>query len=462
MADVATLLPLLPGVEKILGSAEAAELTGRYAREAVVAAVRDELDVLRADIRGGAVPPPAAFAAAAIVAGAARRLEAAQQRRMRTVVNATGVLLHTNLGRASLAPAAARRALEAAESPCALEYDLAHGARGERDALVEPHIVALTGAEAATVVNNNAAAVLLMLNTLADGREVLASRGELVEIGGSFRIPDIMEKSGARLCEVGTTNRTHLADYERAIGPDTALLLKVHTSNYQVVGFTASVSIAELAGLAHSRPGLVVAEDLGSGALVDLEAHGLGHEPLVAERLAAGADVVAFSGDKLLGGPQCGVLAGRRELIDRMRRNPLRRALRCDKMTLAALEETLRIYRFARDPAAEIPTLALLTRPLADVETLARRALELVRDTLGAAYTIEVVASVAKAGSGSRPELDIESRALSITSVEHSPDTIAALFRCSEPPIIGRVEKDRFLLDLRAIVDPAALVPRSA
>jgi L-seryl-tRNA(Ser) seleniumtransferase len=300
-----------------------------------------------------------------------------------------------------------------------------------------------------------------MLNSLAEGREVVVSRGELVEIGGSFRIPDIMQKSGARLREVGTTNRTHLDDYARAIGPNTALLLKVHTSNYRVVGFTASVSIGELAELARAHAGLIVAEDLGSGALVDLEPYGLGHEPLVAERIAAGADVVSFSGDKLLGGPQCGVIAGRRELVERIRTNPLKRALRCDKMTLAALEETLRIYRFA-DPVAEIPTLALLTRSLAEVETLAGEALPLVRTALGPAYSVEIVASVARAGSGSRPELEIESRALSISSADHSADTIAALFRGSEPPIVGRVERNRFLLDLRAIVDPASLVPHRA
>ena len=326
--------------------------------------MRAELEALRTQIRSGAAPDATALSPAAVLAGAALRLAEAERPRLRRVVNASGVVLHTNLGRALLAASAGERALAAARHPCALEYDLERAERGDRDDLVEEHLLALTGAEAATVVNNNAAAVLLMLNTLAEGREVIASRGELVEIGGSFRIPDIMQKSGALLREVGTTNRTHLDDYARAIAPATAVLLKVHTSNYRVVGFTSSVPLEALAELAkrensaNSGTDLVVAEDLGSGALVDLEPYGLGHEPLVAERLAAGADVVSFSGDKLLGGPQCGILAGRRDLIDRMRRNPLKRALRCDKMTLAALEETLRIYRFAPDPIAEIPTLA--------------------------------------------------------------------------------------------------------
>jgi L-seryl-tRNA(Ser) seleniumtransferase len=459
MADVAQLLPLLPAVDKILSVEGAAALLARYARGAVVEAIRDELDSLRVRIREGAVGDPRPLSAASVLAAAERRLEAAGAPRLRRVVNATGVILHTNLGRALLAPSAAARAREAALEPCTLEFDLDRAGRGDRDDLVEGHIVALTGAEAATVVNNNAAAVLLMLNTLAQAREVVVSRGELVEIGGSFRIPDVMEKSGALLREVGTTNRTHLDDYRRALTTATAMLLKVHTSNYRVVGFTAAVPLVELVELARSREGMVVAEDLGSGALVDLEPRGLGHEPLVAERLAAGVDVVSFSGDKLLGGPQCGILAGRRDLIDRMRRNPLKRALRCDKMNLAALEETLRLYRFAPDPFAVIPTLRSLTRPVVEIEATGAKAAELVQAELGADYSVELVVSTAKAGSGSRPDLDLESRALAIRSSAFSADEVAARFRSSEPPIVGRIEGDRFLLDLRAIEDPRVLVP---
>jgi L-seryl-tRNA(Ser) seleniumtransferase len=460
MADVAALLPLLPAVDKILSAEDAAALLTRFARAAVIEAIRDELDSLRVGIREGVLGDPKALSAASVLAGAERRLAAAGAPRLRRVINATGVILHTNLGRALLAPSAAARVLEAALEPCTLEFELDRAGRGDRDDLVEAHIVALTGAEAATVVNNNAAAVLLLLNTLAQNREVIVSRGELVEIGGSFRIPDVMEKSGALLREVGTTNRTHLDDYRRALTTATAMLLKVHTSNYRVVGFTASVQLADLVELARGREGIVVAEDLGSGALVDLEPHGLGHEPLVAERLAAGVDVVSFSGDKLLGGPQCGILAGRRELIDRMRRNPLKRALRCDKMTLAALEETLRLYRFAPDPFLQIPTLRSLTRSVDEIDAMGAKAAKLIQAALGPGYAVELVASTAKAGSGSRPDLDLESRALAVRCSVLSADEVAARFRSADPPIIGRIEGDRFLLDLRAIADPAILVPK--
>jgi len=377
------------------------------------------------------------------------------------IVNATGVVLHTNLGRARLSEAAAARAYEAARFPCAVEYDVERGSRGHRDEAVERHLIALTGAEAATVVNNNAAAVLLMLDTLAAGREVVVSRGELVEIGGSFRIPEIMKKSGAVLREIGTTNRTHVEDYARAITPQTAMMLKVHTSNYHIVGFTAAVGLRELRALADQHPGVIVAEDLGSGALVDLEPYGLGHEPLVGEQLSEGADIVTFSGDKLLGGPQSGILAGRRDLIERMRRNPLVRALRCDKMTLASLEETLRAYRY-ESAAVAIPTLRALTRPVAELERIGREALPLLQAVLGDQYVVELIATAARAGAGARPDLAIESRALAVNSLACSASEIAARFRRAKPPIVGRVEKDRFLLDLRTIDDPSEIVPSPA
>ena len=313
--------------------------------------LRDVLQEARAALTNGRGNAPPSDEE--LVRAAADRLAARLAPSLRPVVNASGVVLHTNLGRAALAPEALE-AVHAAAGASNLEYDLATGSRGDRDVHVEEHLRALTGAEAATVVNNNAAAVLLALDTLAEGREVVVSRGELIEIGGSFRIPEILAKSGALMREVGTTNRTHPSDYERALGPQTALLLKVHPSNYRIEGFTADVPLRALVELG-GRHGLPVMEDLGSGALVDLSRWGLPREPLVADSVRCGADVVTFSGDKLLGGPQAGLLVGRREAIDRMRRNPLKRALRCDKMTIAALEATLCLYRTAPDLAAAIP-----------------------------------------------------------------------------------------------------------
>jgi L-seryl-tRNA(Ser) seleniumtransferase len=384
---------------------------------------------------------------------------AADEPLLRPVVNATGVVLHTNLGRALLAEAAIEAVVRAARSPVNLEYDFESGGRGDRDALIEEELCELTGAQAATVVNNNAAAVLLALNSIADGREVIVSRGELIEIGGAFRIPDVMASSGARLREVGTTNRTHPRDYAAAIGSDTAMLLKVHPSNYRIIGFTAEVSLAEMVeiGNAHDLP---VMEDLGSGALVDLKLHGLPsvvNEPIVADRVATGAGLVTFSGDKLLGGPQAGLIVGRRDLIDRLKANPLKRALRCDKLTLAALEATLRLYLRTGDIAMDLPTLRQLRRTPAELEVAATRARGYLADRLGPEFTIEVVVSASEIGSGALPTAEIESRALRITHRELSPDSIANLFRHARPPVIGRITDGAFLLDLRAVEDPAAL-----
>jgi L-seryl-tRNA(Ser) seleniumtransferase len=375
------------------------------------------------------------------------------------VVNATGVLVHTNLGRAVLPEEVIAAIVAAARAPVALEYDLSAGGRGERDDVVAEHLAALTGAPAATVVNNNAAAVLLALNTLADGREVVVSRGELIEIGGSFRMPAILGKSGARLREVGTTNRTHVRDYADAIGPGTAVLLKVHTSNYRVVGFASAVDVAELAALGRER-GLPVVEDLGSGALVDLGALGLAKEPVVRERLAAGADLVTFSGDKLLGGPQAGIIVGRADLVERIRQNPLRRALRPDKLTLAALAATLRLYRTAPDLTAVFPLLRAATRTLESVEETTYAAADLLAAALGPDYRIALVESECEVGSGALPGTMLPSRALAVAHVRDGPDAVARRFRAADPPIIGRIHDGTFLLDMRAIVDPATVVPR--
>ncbi len=404
------------------------------------------------------VAPTRALLVAEIVRMACE-FAAADEPSLRPVVNATGVVLHTNLGRALLAEAAIEAVVRAARSPVNLEYDFESGGRGDRDALIEEQLCELTGAQAATVVNNNAAAVLLALNSIANGREVIVSRGELIEIGGAFRIPDVMASSGARLREVGTTNRTHPRDYAAAIGPDTAMLLKVHPSNYRIIGFTAEVSLAEMVEIGNEHR-LPVMEDLGSGALVDLRLHGLPsvlNEPIVADRVATGAGLVTFSGDKLLGGPQAGLIVGRRDLIDRLKANPLKRALRCDKLTLAALEATLRLYLRSGDLATDLPTLRHLRRTPAELEVAATRAREYLADRLGAAFTIEVVVSASEIGSGALPTTEIESRALRLTHRELSPDAIASLFRHARPPVIGRITDGAFLLDLRAVEDPAAL-----
>jgi L-seryl-tRNA(Ser) seleniumtransferase len=439
----------IPSVDRLLGTAGGAELVRRYRRERVVEAIRTVLDDVRRD--GAPVPEPGE-----IVARAGARLEQAAAPRLGPVVNATGVILHTNLGRAALAEAAIAAVSEAARQAVNLELDLATGRRGDRDALVADDLRALTGAEAALVVNNNAAAVLLALNTLAAERDVVVSRGELVEIGGAFRLPDVMAKSGARLREVGTTNRTHAEDYRRALGPATVLLLKVHTSNYRVVGFTAAVDLPALVAIGREA-GVPVMEDLGSGALADLSAYGLPAEPVVRDRIAAGADVVTFSGDKLLGGPQCGIVVGRADLVARLAENPLRRALRPDKLTLAALAATLRLYRQSPDVAAALPTLRWLTRPLADVEAVASAAAPLVRARLGDGYRVDVVASECEVGSGAAPTAALESRALAVDHPKLSPERIAARFRGATPPVIGRIHDGRFLLDVRTIADPAEL-----
>jgi len=458
MSADAEALRALPSLDALLRAPAAADLLARYARPAVVDALRAALAAARAR-RGDdaqAAPPDGG----ALLAAAAAHLAALAAPRLRPVINASGVVLHTNLGRAPLADAAVAALAAVAARPCSLELDERSGARGARDAAVAAQLVALTGAEAATVVNNNAAAVLLALNTLAERREVVASRGELVEIGGAFRIPDVCAKSLAVLREVGTTNRTHARDYEQAIGPQTAVLLKVHPSNYRIAGFTAAVELEALAaiGRAHDVP---VVEDLGSGALVDLTRWGLPAEPVVAERVRRGADLVTFSADKLLGGPQAGIVVGRATLIARLRQNPLARALRCDKLTLAALEATLALYQRAPDLAAQLPTLRLLTRPLAELEAHGAVAVDLLRRALGPDYAVALVDSAAAIGSGAQPTAPLPSKAVAITHPRVAPLALAARFRASEPPIIGRVHQERFLLDLRCVEQPTDLLPRN-
>jgi L-seryl-tRNA(Ser) seleniumtransferase len=375
-----------------------------------------------------------------------------QQSHLRRVINATGVILHTNLGRALLSQAAVENVALLASHYSNLEYDLEHGQRGDRYVAVVGLLQRLTGAEEALVVNNNAAAVLLALQALAAGREVVVSRGELIEIGGSFRIPDIMRSSGALLHEVGTTNKTHLADYRTAINERTALLLKVHTSNYRIVGFTETVSREAMVQLGSAFQ-LPVMEDLGSGNLIDLTAYGLEQEPTVSEVVQAGVDVVTFSGDKLLGGPQAGILVGKKRYLEVLKRHPLNRALRIDKMTLAALEATLRHYLDPGAAVRAIPTLQMMTVPVQDVHRRARRVLRQVRAVIDGDWSVDVQADVSEVGAGALPLTKIPTRVIRVRSARMSATAIEHSFRQQDPPVLGRIRQDTFLLDMRMVQD---------
>jgi L-seryl-tRNA(Ser) seleniumtransferase len=454
----ASLLRNLPPVEECVSAALRDPALAGVSRPYLTTLMRRLLTARRAELMASAADATAEVSPRAVLLAEllwrARESAADGQSSLRAVVNATGVVLHTNLGRAALAENAVAAMVQAARSAVNLEYTLATGARGDRDDHVADVLCELTGAEAATVVNNNAAAVLLVLNSLAEGREVVVSRGELIEIGGSFRIPDVMVRAGARLREVGTTNRTYASDYAAAIGPETALLMKVHPSNYQIVGFTAAVGLAQLAELGRLH-NLEVIEDLGAGTLIDLSEFGLPREPIVRERIAAGAGLVTFSGDKLLGGPQAGIIVGRQKLVARLKANVLWRALRCDKLRLAALEVTLRLYLQSDDLRNELPTLRLLTRPPAELQIVAERARALLVERLDGEFQLEIVTSAAAIGSGSLPAAQLESRALRISHPRLGADEIAAAFRRTR--VIGRVHDGGFLLDLRVIEDPTLL-----
>lgn len=455
-------LARLPSVDRLINRPAAQALVARHGATLVTNEARGLLAALRQAVRAGD-SPAALDKPESLDTALQQRCAQHTASRLRPMINLTGTVIHTNLGRAVLPQVAIDHVSAMMAAPLNLEYDLSTASRGDRDSIVEGLICELTGAEAATVVNNNAAAVLLTLAALAAGREVIVSRGEQVEIGGAFRMPDVMASAGARMVEVGTTNRTHLADYERAITPATAMLLKVHTSNYAVQGFTHSVTEAELAPLARAR-GVALVTDLGSGSLIDMARLGLPREPTPQEMLAAGCDVVTFSGDKLLGGPQAGLIVGRKDLVQCIRKFPMKRALRLSKLPLAALEATLLLYLQPERLGVELPTLRWLTRPQSDIAATARALLAPLAAAVAPRYTVSVVELLSQIGSGSLPVDRLPSAGVAIApvlagkrGVGTALDALATALRGLPMPVIGRIDDDRLILDCRCLDDIAPL-----
>ena len=453
----------LPSIDRLLKLEAVVALIERHGRPLVVETLRAVLDEERALL--AADPAPSAPGEEQLSARCGARLHALSQPSLRPVFNLTGTVLHTNLGRALYPEVAAAAATAAMTRAVNLEFDLGGGARGERDSHVAAWLQRLTGAEAAVVVNNNAAAVYLVLNSLAPKQEVIVSRGELVEIGGAFRIPDIMARAGCRLQEIGTTNRTHARDYEEAISARTAAIMKVHASNYAIQGFTASVPENELAAIAH-RHNLPFLNDLGSGMLIDLEAYGLPHEPTPREAIADGADIVTFSGDKLLGGPQCGLIVGRKDLIAKIRKNPMKRALRVDKVRLAALEAVLRLYADPARLVRELPTLRLLTRPQKDIEAQVQRILPALAAAVASHADAAVIACSSQIGSGALPVDALPSAGIALTPrakrKSGAADQLSTAFRALPVPVIGHIRDGAFILDLRCLDDEAGFIAQLA
>lgn len=458
-AELTYLLSRLPSVDKMLNNAALRALVSRLGHVVVRDCARQELELLRDEATQGLASCRKLLLQDSVLDAVClrvrKRLDAASDAPLRPVINLSGTVVHTNLGR-SLLPVQAVEAMSvAAQSNVDLEFELATGKRGERESFLEKLLCELTGAEAATVVNNNAAAVVLVLQALATGREVVLSRGELVEIGASFRIPEVMESAGCQLVEVGSSNRTHLVDFANAINKNTAMLMQVHTSNYTVQGFTTSVSAKDLVDLAHAHQ-LPVVSDLGSGTLLDLSVYGLSKEPTVREVLGAGVDLVTFSGDKLLGGPQAGLIVGKKELVDIVRRHPLKRALRIDKLRVAALEAVLTMYRAPQKLTSDLPVLRLLTRPLAQIEAMAKRLAPRFEATLGELVDVIVQPCESQIGSGALPSNTLASMGIALRprnadKREAVLQSLASAFRALEMPVVGRINDGCLLFDLRCL-----------
>ncbi len=445
----------LPSADQFLQSRAGQALVAQHGRASVLAMLRQQLEAMRKAIHAGA---DGHALAAQLPQRLAEALALASRSKLRPVLNLTGTVLHTNLGRAILADEAIKAATAAMGNPLALEFDLDDGTRGQRDDHLRGLLCELTGAEDATLVNNNAAAVLIALNTLGQGREAIVSRGELIEIGGAFRMPDIMARAGAQLVEVGTTNRTHFQDYENAITPQTGLILKVHTSNYRIEGFTAEVDAPRLSQLAR-KAGIPLLNDLGSGSLVDLSAYGMRREPTVSEAVAEGADLITFSGDKLLGGPQAGFIVGRRDLIAAINKNPLKRAVRLDKIRISALEATLRLYQDPDRLAQRLPTLRMLARTQADIHAQAARLLASMQALLTPhGFNVSLTDCESQIGSGALPVDTLPSAGFKITGQSgDAPQQLASRLRALPTPVIGHIRDGGLILDLRCLGEDQAL-----
>lgn len=449
--DKGDIFRKIPSVDRLLNSPELIEISPNYPRNLILRAINQVLGEIRENIeRTDVTENPAAIKIEDVSTKVTDRLKLLSRPSLRPVINATGVIVHTNLGRSILADKVIERLGPLSGGYSNLEYDLKIGKRGSRYSHVEGILKEITSAEAATVVNNNAAAVLISLETFAKGREVIVSRGQLVEIGGSFRIPDVMRKSGAKMIEVGTTNKTHLWDYEEKIGPDTALLLKVHRSNFQIVGFTEDVETSELVGLS-KKYGIPLMEDLGSGCLMDLSKQGLLKEPTVQEVLSNGVDLVTFSGDKLLGGPQAGIILGKKYLVEAIQKNQLSRALRIDKLTLLALEETLNLYRDEKTAVREIPTLKMICQSYESLEKKAEQITIMCEATEKRNFTLERMGGHSRIGGGALPLQQLRTCLLCLKPKKFSAQEIETWLRSYDPPVIVRIESNQVLLDVRTI-----------